>query len=109
MHCMVAECVKKRKKKKKEASKCWLTVIIQSKTGTVMEPPLQRKKRCTGPPTTLSTDFNQFPDAASDDFALLGRNDKFMENVRYKAKSHHTAPAREASPPKQQRLQVSVG
>uniref|UniRef100_K1QZU5 Nuclear protein MDM1 n=1 Tax=Magallana gigas TaxID=29159 RepID=K1QZU5_MAGGI len=73
--------------------------------GTVMEPPLQRKKRCTGPPTTLSTDFNQFPDAASDDFALLGRNDKFMENVRYKAKSHHTAPAREASPPKQQRLQ----
>lgn len=76
-----------------------------TKTGTVMEPPLQRKKRCTGPPTTLSTDFNQFPDAASDDFALLGRNDKFMENVRYKAKSHHTAPAREASPPKQQRLQ----
>lgn len=76
-----------------------------TKTGTVMEPPLQRKKRCTGPPTTLSSDFNQFPDAASDDFALLGRNDKFMENVRYKAKSHHTAPAREASPPKQQRLQ----
>lgn len=76
-----------------------------TKTGIVMEPPLQRKKRCTGPPTTLSTDFNQFPDAASDDFALLGRNDKFTENVRYKAKGHHTAPAREASPPKQQRLQ----
>ncbi|XP_061187580.1 nuclear protein MDM1-like isoform X2 [Saccostrea echinata] len=73
--------------------------------GVTMEPPLQRKKHCPGPPTTLSTDFNQFPDSASDDFALLGRNDKFSENVRYKSKGRHSHQAREASPPKQQKLQ----
>ncbi|XP_078340152.1 nuclear protein MDM1-like isoform X7 [Crassostrea virginica] len=73
--------------------------------GIVMEPPLQRKKRCTGPATTLSSDFNQFPDTASDDFALLGRNDKFTENVRYKSKGRHGHQAREVSPPKQQKLQ----
>ena len=72
-----------------------------------MEPPLQRKKRCTGPATTLSSDFNQFPDTASDDFALLGRNDKLTENVRYKSKGRHGRQAREVSPPKQQKLQVN--
>ncbi|XP_056000269.1 uncharacterized protein LOC125657201 isoform X3 [Ostrea edulis] len=76
-----------------------------TKLGLTIEPPLQRKKRCTGPPTSLSTDFNQFPDSASDEYALLGRNDKFMENVRYKSKARQSHPLREASPPKQQRLQ----
>ncbi|XP_069140826.1 nuclear protein MDM1-like [Argopecten irradians] len=63
------------------------------------EPPIQRKKRLDGPVTSLSTHFHQGMESpASEDFALLGANDKFVENVKYKAKS------RGASPPKQQKL-----
>ncbi|XP_033731372.1 uncharacterized protein LOC117320993, partial [Pecten maximus] len=70
-----------------------------SKLGVPSEPPIQRKKRLDGPTTSLSNHFNQgLESPGSEDFALLGANDKFMENVKYKAKS------RGASPPKQQKL-----
>ncbi|XP_060067868.1 nuclear protein MDM1-like [Ylistrum balloti] len=63
------------------------------------EPPMQRKKRLDGPMTSLSTNFNQgLESPGSEDYALLGANDKFMQNVKYKAKT------RGASPPKQQKL-----
>ena len=77
-------------------------------TGMTMEPRIATKKRTPGPPTSLSTDFNQYPETPSDDFALLGRNEKFQENVRYKAKSRSKSLPRDASPPKQQRLSKQV-
>ncbi|XP_052106918.1 nuclear protein MDM1-like isoform X2 [Mytilus californianus] len=64
------------------------------------EPPIQRKKRTTGPSTSLSTNFYESPGRFSDDYQLLGANDKFVTNVKYRSKSHGRAP----SPPKQQKL-----
>ncbi|OWF51431.1 nuclear protein MDM1-like isoform X2 [Mizuhopecten yessoensis] len=70
-----------------------------SKLGVPSEPPMQRKKRLDGPMTSISTNFHQEPESpASAEYALLGANDKFVENVKYKARS------RGASPPKQQKL-----
>jgi len=70
-----------------------------------MEPPLQRKKRCVGPSVTLSADFYKMdsPSSVPEEYALLGANDKFVNNVKYKAKQ------REGSPPKQQKLSKTVG
>ncbi|XP_063437267.1 nuclear protein MDM1-like isoform X1 [Mytilus trossulus] len=64
------------------------------------EPPIQRKKRTTGPSTSLSNNFYESPGRFSDDYQLLGANDKFVTNVKYRSKSH----GREPSPPKQQKL-----
>ena len=68
--------------------------------GIPFEPPIQRKKRTGGPKTSLSTNFYESPGRFSDDYQLLGANDKFVPNVKYRSKSHGRAP----SPPKQQKL-----
>lgn len=68
--------------------------------GIPFEPPIQRKKRTNGPHTSLSTQFYESPGRFSDDYQLLGANDKFVPNVKYRSKSHGRAP----SPPKQQKL-----
>ena len=68
--------------------------------GIPFEPPIQRKKRSSGPNPSLSTKFYECPDRFSDDYQLLGANDKFMPNVKYRSKSHGRTP----SPPKQQKL-----
>lgn len=68
--------------------------------GVPFEPPIQRKKRTTGPSTSLSNNFYESPGRLSDDYQLLGANDKFVTNVKYRSKSHGRAP----SPPKQQKL-----
>lgn len=74
-------------------------ILVLLYVGIPTEPPLQRKKRCDAPMTSLSTNFYQgLESPSSGDFALLGANDKFTENVKYKART------RGASPPKQQKL-----
>lgn len=72
--------------------------------GVPFEPPLQRKKRTNAPHTSLSTQFYESPPKFSDDYQLLGANEKFSHNVRYRSKSQGRAP----SPPKQQKLSKTV-
>ena len=61
---------------------------------------MQSKRRTEGPPTTLT---NGFYDNGHDydEFTLLGNQDKFSENVKYKLRER----MREVSPPKQMRMQ----
>ena len=61
---------------------------------------MQSKKRSEGPPTTLTNGFydNGYD---HDEYALLGNQDKFTENVKYKLRER----MREVSPPKQMRMQ----
>lgn len=50
-----------------------------------VEPCLQRKKRLDGPTTTLSSDFNNLNNA-NIEYILLGKNDKFQDNIKYKCR-----------------------
>jgi len=51
---------------------------------SVDEPALQHKRRVDGPPTSLSVNYDaEGKVRAYDDFALLGKQDKFASNVRY--------------------------
>ena len=70
--------------------------------GIQTEPAIQSKRRTEGPRTTLT---NGFYDNGIDynEFALLGNQDKFSENVKYKLRESQRP--REVSPPKQMRLQ----
>ena len=71
-------------------------------SGLQSEPAIQGKKRTEGPRTTLTNGFydNGYD---HDQFALLGNQDKFSENVKYKLREG--LRLREVSPPKQMRLQ----
>ena len=70
--------------------------------GIQSEPPMQSKKRTEGPQTTLTNGFYDYgPD--QDEYALLGNQDKFAHNVKYKLRE--SLRAREVSPPKQMKLQ----
>ena len=73
--------------------------------GIQSEPAIQHKKRTEGPRTTLTNGFydNGYD---HDEFALLGNQDKFSENVKYKLRE--SLRPREVSPPKQMRLQKVI-
>ncbi|XP_076448116.1 LOW QUALITY PROTEIN: nuclear protein MDM1-like [Babylonia areolata] len=47
------------------------------------EPALQHKKRIDGPPSSFSINFDDGNYKSSDDYALLGKQQKFATNVRY--------------------------
>lgn len=49
------------------------------------EPHFQRKKRLEGPATTLSSDFTNL-NKINEDYILLGKNDKFQDNIKYKCR-----------------------
>ncbi|KAL3851710.1 hypothetical protein ACJMK2_015437 [Sinanodonta woodiana] len=69
------------------------------------EPPMQSKKRTPGPATTLGANYYQ-QSLDDDAYYLLGNQDKFAKNVRYRPKSAGNY-RRGASPPKQQKLEES--
>ncbi|KAK3610918.1 hypothetical protein CHS0354_017399 [Potamilus streckersoni] len=69
------------------------------------EPPLQSKKRTPGPATTLGVNYYQ-QSLDDDAYYLLGNQDKFAKNVRYRPKSAGNY-RRGVSPPKQQKLEES--
>ena len=69
------------------------------------EPPMQSKRRTPGIPATIINGFHD--DGAGGDreeYTLLGNQDKFSSNIKYKVKPNMYV--REASPPKQRKLQV---
>ena len=66
------------------------------------EPPIQSKRRTPGPPTTLTNGFYE-DGMTQEDYALLGNQDKFAENVKYKVRP--PLATRDPSPPKQMKLQ----
>ncbi|KAL5014176.1 hypothetical protein ScPMuIL_008446 [Solemya velum] len=68
------------------------------------EPPIQHKKRIVGPSTTLSMDYYEKKPLVQDEYMLLGNNEKFTENVRYRSKGSVNG-GRDVSPPKQPKLQ----
>ncbi|XP_071081745.1 nuclear protein MDM1-like isoform X2 [Haliotis cracherodii] len=77
------------------------------KKALVTEPPLQRRRKVTGPPVSLSTEFyDQRLAQPAGDFALLGQNEKFASNVQYRPKSgSFNTNNRTLSPPKQLRME----
>ena len=81
-----------------DINKCILILFL----GIQSEPPMQSKKRTEGPQTTLTNGFYDYgPD--QDEYALLGNQDKFAHNVKYKLRE--SLRSREVSPPKQMKLQ----
>lgn len=71
--------------------------------GLHCEPPLQTKKRTPGPRTSLHNGFYDNGYLATDECTLLGNQDKFANNVKYKVKS--AVNSRDISPPKQMKLE----
>ena len=71
-------------------------------TATQCEPPLQSKRRTPGPAVSLTNGFYE-NGGKQDDYALLGNQDKFSSNVKYRARS--AVNSRDISPPKQMKLQ----
>ncbi|KAK6176873.1 hypothetical protein SNE40_015088 [Patella caerulea] len=57
---------------------------IGAEVGKSVEPPIQHKKRISGPPTSLANDFYERP--PPQEYTLLGHNDKFASNVQYMPK-----------------------
>ncbi|XP_041348535.1 nuclear protein MDM1-like isoform X2 [Gigantopelta aegis] len=78
------------------------------KIAKTCEPSFQHKKRVDGPPVSYSLDF-YCSGAGEDEYALLGQQDKFAPNVQYRPRRSATnfknLQQREASPPKQQKLE----
>ncbi|XP_052249226.1 nuclear protein MDM1-like isoform X6 [Dreissena polymorpha] len=68
------------------------------------EPPLQSKRRTPGIQTSMMNGFHDDHGHAADDFMLLGNQDKFSQNVKYKVKP--STYSRDISPPKQMKLQL---
>ncbi|XP_052781310.1 nuclear protein MDM1-like isoform X3 [Mya arenaria] len=66
------------------------------------EPPLQSKRRTPGIPATLINGFHG-DGGGREEYTLLGNQDKFTENVKYKVKSNMYT--RDISPPKQRKIQ----
>ncbi|XP_053378346.1 nuclear protein MDM1-like isoform X5 [Mercenaria mercenaria] len=67
------------------------------------EPPLQSKRRTPGPTTSLTNGFYDNGIGRQEEYALLGNQDKFSENVKYRPRSAYNS--RDISPPKQMKLQ----
>ncbi|XP_050414682.1 nuclear protein MDM1 isoform X3 [Patella vulgata] len=57
---------------------------VGAEVGKSVEPPIQHKKRISGPPTSLANDFYERP--PPQEYTLLGHNDKFASNVQYMPK-----------------------
>ncbi|XP_060604300.1 nuclear protein MDM1-like isoform X3 [Ruditapes philippinarum] len=70
---------------------------------TQCEPPLQSKRRTPGPVTSLTNGFYENGAGKQDEYALLGNQDKFSSNVKYRPRS--AVNNRDISPPKQMKLQ----
>lgn len=64
---------------------------------------MQSKRRTPGPTTTLSNGFYDNGYGGQEEYALLGNQDKFSENVKYRPRSAYYS--RDISPPKQMKLQ----
>ena len=74
--------------------------------GIHCEPPLQTKRRTPGPQTSLHNGFYDNGNQSADEYTLLGNQDKFSQNVRYKTKS--AGYARDSSPPKQMKMEKVI-
>jgi hypothetical protein len=69
---------------------------------TTEEPAIQHKRRVDGPPTSLSVNYDSDGNVrAYDDFALLGRQQKFAPNVAYPQK--HFKPPKAAKVPEKEK------
>ncbi|KAK7493951.1 hypothetical protein BaRGS_00014833 [Batillaria attramentaria] len=95
-----------------------IVIVLNFLLGLSYEPPLQHKRRVNGPSTSWSFNYND-PGPASDDYAILGQQEKFAPNVRYKPKAvmkgkpakwendiaaSKIAAAKDISPAKQRRV-----
>ncbi|XP_025107238.1 nuclear protein MDM1-like isoform X3 [Pomacea canaliculata] len=54
-----------------------------SELGISCEPALQHKKRVEGPPTSLSANLHETSGVKRREYALLGQQEKFAQNVQY--------------------------
>ncbi|XP_064605054.1 nuclear protein MDM1-like isoform X2 [Liolophura sinensis] len=79
------------------------------------EPALQRKKRVAAPVTSLSSEFfDGSSPTPADEYILLGNNEKFSENIKYRNRNSNNLKNvgafnfRDASPPKIQKMKMNT-